>query len=245
MKLSRIFTLLIVFLSLTLAGCGVKITNKTPDPLTRSANNRYTISALIERDSGAVYSDTIDAKVTINGTQYPMSGSGEGLWTYQHTAPGATAFEIHYNVDYRYNYALFTVHDGHDRAPETGSYHIDIIEPVASVSVAPASANIAVDITKQFTATLRDANGNTLTGRDINWSSSSNTIASINNSGLATAKREGNVTITATSEGQSDTAALSVFESETKRQLFLFLEAQANFGTANANQSSPKGNYQF
>lgn len=179
MKLAKIFGILIVSLAIFLSGCGVKITNMTPDPLTRSANGRYTISALIERDSGAVYSDTIDAKVTIDGTQYPMSGSGEGLWTYQHTAPGASAFEIQYDVDFRYNYALLFIQNGHDRAPENGSYHIDIIEPVASVNVVPASANIAVDTTQQFTATLRDANGNTVTGRDVNWSSSSNSIASI------------------------------------------------------------------
>ena len=245
MKLSKRLGIFITALCIFLAGCGVKITNMTPDPLTRSANNLYTISAMIERDSGAVYSNTIEAKVTIDGTQYPMSGSGEGLWTYQHTtAPGASAFDVHYDVDYRYNYALLFAQNGRDRAPEAGDYHIDIIEPVASVSVAPASANIAIDTTQQFTATLRDANGNTVTGRDVNWSSSSNSIASINNSGLATGKRTGDVTITATSEGQNDTAALSVYEPVTPRQLGGFRNAQTNFRIANTTNPSPNGDYQ-
>ena len=81
-------------LGIIVAGCGVKITNKTPDPLTRSADDRYTISALVERDSTAVYSDTIDASVTIDGTQYPMNGNGPGLWTYEYHAPGATSLEL-------------------------------------------------------------------------------------------------------------------------------------------------------
>lgn len=244
MKLSKILSILIVSLSIFLASCGVTIINTTPDPLTRSANDRYTISAMIDRDSGAVYSNTIDAKVTIDGTQYPMSGSGLGLWTYEHTAPGATAFEIHYDVDFRYSYALLFSQNGRDRAPENGSFHIDIVEPVASVSVAPASANIAIDATQQFTATLRDTNGNTVTGRDVNWSSSSNSIASINNNGRATGKRPGNVTITATSESQNDTAALSVYEPVTQRQLGLFREAHPNVRTPNTTQPSPNGDYQ-
>jgi trimeric autotransporter adhesin len=83
--------------------------------------------------------------------------------------------------------------------------------PVATVAVAPTSAAIDIGATQQFTATLKDANGNTLTDRDIAWSSSNPSVATVDAStGVATAVAEGSATITATSEGQSGTATLTV-----------------------------------
>src|SRR5205823_229240 len=82
--------------------------------------------------------------------------------------------------------------------------------PVASVTVSPASVSVLQGQTVQLTATPRDANGNPLTGRAISWSSSNNNIATVNGSGLVTGVTAGSVTITATSEGQSGTASLTV-----------------------------------
>jgi hypothetical protein len=64
--------------------------------------------------------------------------------------------------------------------------------------------------TQQFTATLRDASGNVLTGRTISWTSSNLSVATVSGSGLALGVVAGTATITATSEGQSGTAALTV-----------------------------------
>src|SRR2546429_36295 len=83
--------------------------------------------------------------------------------------------------------------------------------PVASVTVSPASASLAVGQTVQLSATPTDANGNPLTGRVITWASSDNTIASVNGSGLVTGVAAGGpVTITATSEGKSGAASITV-----------------------------------
>ena len=83
--------------------------------------------------------------------------------------------------------------------------------PVASVTVTPASGSVAVGSTLQLTATPRDANGNPLTGRVITWQASNNAIASVNGSGLVSGVAAGGpVTITATSEGQSGTSAITV-----------------------------------
>jgi uncharacterized protein YjdB len=81
--------------------------------------------------------------------------------------------------------------------------------PVASVSVGPASPNILMGQTIQLTATLRDANGNVLTGRTVTWSSN-NAAASVNGTGLVTGAAAGSAAITATSEGQSGTASVTV-----------------------------------
>src|SRR5438034_2948663 len=83
--------------------------------------------------------------------------------------------------------------------------------PVASVTVTPGTASVTVGQTVQLTATLRDANGNPLTGRVITWQSSNSAIASVNGSGLVSGVAAGGpVTMTATSEGQSGTASVTV-----------------------------------
>src|SRR5690348_12299678 len=82
--------------------------------------------------------------------------------------------------------------------------------PVATVVVSPASASVGVGGTQQFTATLKDASGNVLTGRTVTWTSSAVSVATITGNGLVSALLAGTSTITATSEGKSGTASLTV-----------------------------------
>jgi uncharacterized protein YjdB len=82
--------------------------------------------------------------------------------------------------------------------------------PVASVSVAPATASVQVGATVQLAATLRDAAGNVLTGRTVTWTTSAGGVATVSATGLVTGVAVGGATITATSEGKSGTAAITV-----------------------------------
>jgi len=82
--------------------------------------------------------------------------------------------------------------------------------PVASVTVSPASGSIAVGGTVQLTATTKDSAGNVLTGRAITWSSGNPAAATVSASGLVTSVAAGMATITATSEGKSGTASVTV-----------------------------------
>jgi uncharacterized protein YjdB/alpha-tubulin suppressor-like RCC1 family protein len=82
--------------------------------------------------------------------------------------------------------------------------------PVATVTVAPGSANVAVAANTTLSATTRDAGGNVLPGRVVFWSTSDSTRATVNGSGVVTGVRKGPVTITATSEGQSGSATITV-----------------------------------
>jgi uncharacterized protein YjdB len=83
--------------------------------------------------------------------------------------------------------------------------------PVATVTVAPATASLVAGQTVQLAATLRDGAGNVLTGRTISWSSATPGVALVSSSGVVTAMAAGGpVTITATSEGRSGTAAVTV-----------------------------------
>jgi alpha-tubulin suppressor-like RCC1 family protein len=83
-------------------------------------------------------------------------------------------------------------------------------EPVAAVIVAPNASILVVGETRRLTATLHDAAGNVLDGRAITWQSSDNAIVSVGTAGLVRAVAQGQATITATSEGKSGTADVSV-----------------------------------
>jgi len=81
--------------------------------------------------------------------------------------------------------------------------------PVASVSVTPTSASLLVGGTVTLSATTKDAAGNALTGRTITWSTSDASVATVNN-GVVTAQALGTATISATSEGKSASAQITV-----------------------------------
>lgn len=82
--------------------------------------------------------------------------------------------------------------------------------PVATVSLSPTSATIGIGSTQQLAVTLKDASGNTLSGRTITWSSSSALIGSVSTSGLVSGLVAGTTTVTATSEGKSASATITV-----------------------------------
>jgi uncharacterized protein YjdB len=62
----------------------------------------------------------------------------------------------------------------------------------------------------QFTDTAKDAAGNVLTGHQVLWSSSDTTVAPVDQSGLALAKRLGSATITVSSGSVSAKATVTV-----------------------------------
>ncbi|MGQ0646354.1 MAG: beta strand repeat-containing protein [Gemmatimonadaceae bacterium] len=82
--------------------------------------------------------------------------------------------------------------------------------PVASVIVSPSSAQLTSGDTITLVATPRDAQGASLAGRVVTWTSSSAQIATVGSTGEVSAQSPGTVTITATSEGKTASAAITV-----------------------------------
>ena len=80
---------------------------------------------------------------------------------------------------------------------------------VGRVEVQPAEATAEPQATQQFVPVLRDLHGDLMTD-DVSWTSSDETVARVDQTGLATAIADGTATITATSERISGTAMLSV-----------------------------------
>ncbi len=83
-------------------------------------------------------------------------------------------------------------------------------QSVASVVVSPAAASVQAGATTQLAATPRGASGNALSGRVVTWSSNNTSVATVTSGGLVTAVGPGSVTISATSEGVTGTAAVTV-----------------------------------
>jgi uncharacterized protein YjdB len=168
----------------------------TPHTVTLQLNQNQDFVAVGLSAAGDTTPSTVSWDVT-GGTITDMGASGGRHYGHYH---GGTcgSFKV-----------AATSHP--DRTTDTATVTVaGCVAPVAAVTVTPSSGTVAIGQTVQLTATPRDASGNPLTGRAIGWSSSDNTIATVNSSGLVTGVVAGAVTITATSEGQSGTASITV-----------------------------------
>lgn len=149
------------------------------------------LSVTLRDSAGAVLTDRAVAWTSRSTTIADVNGSGLV------TAKSAGATQVIASSDDKADTALITV----VVAPPP---------PVASVTLAPDPTSIDSGATVQLAATLRDGNGTVLSGRAIAWSSLSATIATVNSSGLVTAKKPGAAGIVASSEGKADTAHVTV-----------------------------------
>ena len=91
-----------------------------------------------------------------------------------------------------------------------GTATVAVKVPVAQVVVSPDAATIIPSETVSLSATSLDAAGIALTDREVSWSSSNPSVARVSETGLVTALADGVVTITATVEGQSGSAVITV-----------------------------------
>ncbi len=89
---------------------------------------------------------------------------------------------------------------------------VAITEPVASIDVGPAASELNVlGATRQLIASAKDAAGNVIPGVVFNWSSADISVATVDAAtGLATAVGSGTATISATADGISGSASLTI-----------------------------------
>jgi len=81
---------------------------------------------------------------------------------------------------------------------------------VATLKVVPAAARIAAGEAVRLAATATDASGTPVTGRRLNWSSSAPGIVAVSPVGVASGVAPGTALITATSDGSSASATVTV-----------------------------------
>jgi hypothetical protein len=93
--------------------------------------------------------------------------------------------------------------------PLTGDVPIDVTLGSFSVTVTPAANSITIEESAQLTAVIKDWHGNPTTGT-VAWATSDPAIASVDASGLARGTRTGSTTISATFNGATGTATVTV-----------------------------------
>ena len=101
---------------------------------------------------------------------------------------------------------------------ESSAVTINVAEPpppepvIASVSVTPEEATIEEGQTQQFEAMAATADGESVPDVAFMWSSSDEMVATVDSTGLAMGVGDGDVMITATADGVSGMASLTVNE---------------------------------
>ncbi len=93
---------------------------------------------------------------------------------------------------------------------KSGTAGVLVQIPVASVIVDPNVANLTLSGTVSLAAVALDATGNELIDREVSWSSSNPGVASVSETGLVTGLADGTSTISATVEGKTGTAVITV-----------------------------------
>jgi len=88
--------------------------------------------------------------------------------------------------------------------PASGPTH------VATVDVTPTTVNIGVGATQQLAAAPRNGSGGLVAGKTASWSSSSAAVATVDPTGLVRGVSAGSATVTATVDGVSGAAGVTV-----------------------------------
>ena len=93
----------------------------------------------------------------------------------------------------------------------TGTAAVTVGQVAATLSLSDSTLTFAsLADTTQLTATVTDANGETISGATVTWATSDAAVATVSSSGLVTSIADGTATITATSGSATGTAAVTV-----------------------------------
>jgi len=124
--------------------------------------------------------------------------------------------------------------------PGTATTVVNVVL-AASVSLAPAGASVVQGNSVALSATVRDKNGNILSGHPVTWSSLSGTIASVNASGSVKGLSPGTATIKAVVDTTSATTTVRV-DSLSSSVPWLLEDFSSYTSTANL-LADPRGIY--
>lgn len=107
----------------------------------------------------------------------------------------------------------------------------------SEITLSPNSVSLAaIGETRQLSATVRDQNGDPLSGVSVTWSSSNPAVASVTATGVVTAHTNGSAGITATAGSPSGTAQVTVAQMATQ---LTKISGDEQIGTAGQVLPSP------
>lgn len=87
---------------------------------------------------------------------------------------------------------------------------LTVRSPVAEVRLEPATLTLGAGEAQRLTPILRDAGGDVLDGREVRWTTSDLSVARVSAEGIVTGGVGGTADVTATVEGKSATARITV-----------------------------------
>ena len=117
-------------------------------------------------------------------------------------------------------------------------YGTGSVEPaVTTITVTPNTTTLAIDETETFTATVLDQDGETMTGIDLEWASSNETVGTIDSDGTFTALAEGTANVTATADEIAGTATVTVTAEEPDEPVATRIEVAPLTTTATVNET--------
>lgn len=96
--------------------------------------------------------------------------------------------------------------------PLSAVFNVIVSQTVMDVEVSPATATILTDATLQLTAKARDPRGNEISGRPVIWSAAPGEHVRVSPTGLVTALEPGTSTVSATADGVTGTAEITVIQ---------------------------------
>ena len=109
---------------------------------------------------------------------------------------------------------------------------------VARVAVTPTTVVLEAPGARQLTAVALDAAGNVLEGRAVQWTTDAPGVATVSATGMVQAVARGYAVITATVDGKSASAAVTVTEPDPTQQFDLVYERRAFNGTGEIRRLS-------
>ena len=174
--------------SLTVAAGAVSNVSVSPGSNSMAAGAQTQLSARLTDGSGSTVSGQSVTWSSSNTSVVTVSSSGLASASHVGTATVTATSNGHSG------HANFTVSAG----------------AVSSITITPASGSVAQGKTLQLAASFKDAEGNSVSGGTVAWSSTSRSVASVSSSGLVTGVAVGSATIIGTASGKSDSATISV-----------------------------------
>ena len=133
-----------------------------------------------------------------------------GLWLANQGPAGSTALHDRVRVTGTGSDAPPPDEAEIEDAPDDATRTTTVIPPVSSVTVSPAADTLAAGDTLRLAAEAYDAEGSVVAEATFSWSSSADSVATVDASGLVTARASGAATITATVDGVTGSAEIVV-----------------------------------
>ncbi|MBI4689286.1 MAG: DUF1566 domain-containing protein [Nitrospirae bacterium] len=215
-------------------------TSASDTGLSPSTNYCYSVSAYDAAwnesgQSSQACATTLSSGYAISGKVTTTIGAGLSGVTITLTGTGSTTTTTDSNGNYTFSgaqngsYTIIPSLSGYTFSPPSISVTVNNADvpnqnfvgsattaTLVSITVTPANPSITEGATRQFTATgtYSDSTTQNLT-TSVTWSSSNASVATINNSGLATGIAAGSTTIKATSGSISGSTSLTVTQAAT------------------------------